>query len=825
MSWFPNTPNQQEGAHSPASLAVPADQLRTLVNPAGLGFLTTDELQPTTEPIGQERAMDALRFGASIDEPDFHLFVVGPPGLGKSTAVRDFLEKKAAGEPTPQDWVYVHNFETFYKPRAIALPQGRARRLRDVMLRCIDELRASLPALFEGEDYQERRRTIEGEFRNSQQEALDAINKKAEGESLAIFRTPAGFAIAPTQNGEVVKPEVYKDLPEPARKGIEDKIQEIQSELEEVLQRLPKWEKEKRARISALNEELAELVVSSALADARAEFADVEAVKAYLDAIERDLIQNAALFIRQETPQDQEQLVTPQPVETLRDARFRRYRVNVLVSAEPNAKGAPIVDEQNPTLGNLLGRMEYQPQLGTLTTDFLLIKGGALHKANGGYLLIDARKVLMQPFAWEALKRALRAEQIAIEHPAESAGLVSTVTLDPDPIPLKMKVILFGDRQLYYLLSALDPEFPRLFKVQAEFDETVDREQESTRAYARLLASIAKQNKLKPVDAAGVARMIEESIRLAADTEKLSIEVGVLSDILREADFWASDRGASVIAAVDVQRAIDKRDRRADRIREQSQEYIARNIILVDSEGEKVGQINGLTVAQLGNFAFGRPARITARVHLGSGRVTDIEREVALGGPLHSKGVMILWGFLASNFAQKVPLALAASLVFEQSYGGVDGDSASSAELYALLSALSGVPIRQSFAVTGSVNQMGEVQAIGGVNEKIEGFFDICKQRGLTGKQGVLIPQSNVVNLMLKKEVVEAVSEGRFAIYAVRTISEGIEILTGVPAGERQDDGSYPPGTIYRKVEERLVQFANARKAFSPSLGGEEKTV
>ncbi len=819
-------PNPDDKALLSKPHAVPAERLCRRVSPSDLGFHTTDELEPTAEPVGQERAMGALRFGATIDEPDFNIFVVGPAGLGKVTAVRGYLEKKAANEPKPMDWVYVHNFDTASKPRAIAMPQGRAPRLRDAMVRILDELRASLPALFEGEDYQERRRAIEAEIREAQREALDVLSKKAEAENLTVFRTPAGLAIAPTEKGEVIKPEAYKDLPEERRKEIEDRIQEVQSEIEGVLQRLPRWEKEKRAKINALNEELAELVVTSTLADTRAEFSDLPEVAAYLDAVQRDLVLNVGLFLRKDTEKDKDQVVAQPPVETLRDGRLRRYRVNVLVSSGPGRIGAPIVEEQNPTLGNLLGRTEYVPQQGAPTTDFLLIKGGALHRANGGYLLLDARKLLAQPLAWDALKRTIRAEEISVERPVETFNLVNTVTLDPDPIPLKVRVVLFGDRELYYVLSAFDPEFPQLFKVQGEFDETVERRDENIRAYARMLASLAKKRKLRAIDAGGVARLIEEGSRLAGDSEKLSIEVGLLSDIVREADFWAGERGAGVVGANDVQRAMDERERRADRIRERVQEAIARDILLIDTDGEKVGQINGLTVLHLGHFAFGRPARITASVRLGAGRVTDIEREVELGGPIHSKGVMILWGFLAGRFARDVPLALAASLVFEQTYAGVEGDSASSAELYALLSALADAPISQSYAVTGSVNQMGEVQSIGGVNEKIEGFYDVCKQRGLTGRQGVLIPQANVANLMLKDEVVQAVRDGKFTVHAVKTVDEGIEILTGIPAGERGPDGRFPEGSINARVEERLLSFARARKAFGERLdSGEEPQV
>jgi lon-related putative ATP-dependent protease len=493
--------------------------------------------------------------------------------------------------------------------------------------------------------------------------------------------------------------------------------------------------------------------------------------------------------------------------------------VNVIVGNGESFPGAPAIEEINPTYGNLIGRIEHIAQMGALVTDFLLIKPGTLHKANGGYLLIDARKLLLSPYAWEALKRTIKAREIRIEQPLESLGLITTQTLDPEPIPLDVKVVLFGDRELYYLLAAFDPDFRGLFKVQADFDDTISWSDENNLAYARVIASIVEKYKLKPVDASGVARVIEEGARLADDREKLSIEIGRISDLIREADYWSSMAAREVTTREDVERAIKEGIERASRVRDRAQEIIERDIVFIDTDGAKVGQINGLSVIQIGTFSFGRPSRITARVRMGQGRVVDIEREVKLGGPLHSKGVMILWGYLAGRYAEDVPLALAATLVFEQSYGGVDGDSASSTELYALLSALSEVPVKQGFAVTGSVNQKGEVQAIGGVNEKIEGFFDICKARGLTGNQGVLIPKANVQHLMLREDVVEAVREGKFAIHAVSHVDEGIEILTGIKAGERGEDGQFPPGSVNRLVEDKLKAFAERAKAFGRSRG------
>jgi predicted ATP-dependent protease len=802
---------------SSRSNVVPIDKLRRAVDANRLGFQSTADLDPALGLIGQERAQKAIQFGVSIKQPDFNLFVIGPPESGKSTAVQAYLDTKVSAEASPSDWIYVNNFKDSDKPKAIALPQGRAEPFAKAVLAAIDELKITVPALFEGDDYQLRHRAIDEEFRGQQEKALEALSEKAKGEGIAVLRTPTGFAMAPLHEGKVIKPEVFEGLTEEARKAIEAKIETLQKELTDVLEQMPRMQKDHRTRIQALNEQVADNAMREAIADVEQGFADLPTIVEHLAAVKADLIRNVAIFVS--SGEEQEQMVN-RVVETARDARFRRYLVNVMVANGKHGPGAPVIEENNPTHANLMGRVEHIAQMGALVTDFLLIKPGSLHQANGGYLLIDARKLLTSPYAWEALKRALKSRTIEIETPMESIGLISTKSLTPDPIPLNIKVILFGDARLYYMLAQYEPDFPRLFKVQADFDDTIDHVDANHLQYGRLIASICKLHGLKPVDAGGVARLIEEGSRLAEDSEKLSIEIGKLADIVREADHYAGEAGGSLITRAHIASAIDEQTQRADRARDKSEESFARDIILLDTSGAKVGQINGLSVLSLGTFAFGRPSRITARVRLGSGRVTDIERETEMGGPSHSKGVMILWGFLAGRYAQDVPLALSASLSFEQSYGGVDGDSASSTELYALLSALSGVPIKQCFAVTGSVNQLGEVQAIGGANQKIEGYFDVCRMRGLDGTQGVLIPKSNVQHLMLREDVVEAVRAGKFTIHAVGTIDDGIEILTGMAAGERGKDGAFPKDTINRLVEDRLRSFAESARNFA---GGKSK--
>jgi predicted ATP-dependent protease len=793
----------------------PSDLRRTF-DAKKLGFKTTAEIKPAAALIGQERALKAIEFGTSIKAADFNVFVLGPRASGKTTAVKVHLAEVASAARAPDDWVYVNNFEDANRPKALRLPAGRARRLARAMIAALDELRGTLPAAFETEDYQARRRAIEEEFRSTQEQALEALNQKAAGQNIAILRTPMGFAMAPMHDGKVVKPEVFNALPERMRREVQERIEALQKELEETLAQVPKADKLRRTRIAELNEEVSRVAVRDALDEVKAAFSDLPPIGTHLADVERDLISYAGMFVVEGS---EEGAALKAPLDTTRDPRFRRYMVNVMVGSEDGDGGAPVYEESNPTYANLLGRIEHIAQMGALLTDFLLIKPGALHRANGGYLLVDARKLLISPFAWEGLKRALKAGRIMVESPAETLGLISTQTVDPEPIPLEIKIVLLGERELYYLMSQLDSEFLRLFKVQADFNDTIARGKEDDSGYPGLVASVVATHNLKPIDAEGVARLIDEGARMASDKDRLSLEVGRIADLVREADHWATEAGRKVTGAEDVARAVEEQTRRASRLRDRVREAIERGIVLVDTDGAKVGQVNGLSVIDPGDLAFGRPSRITARVRLGPGRVTDIERESKLGGPLHSKGVMILWGYLAGRFAQDVPLALAASLVFEQSYAAVEGDSASSAELYALLSALAETPILQGLAVTGSVNQWGGLQAVGGVNEKIEGFFDLCEARGLSGKQGVVIPRANVQHLMLRPDIVAAAKDNWFAVYAASTIDQGIEILTGVAAGERGADGLFPAGTINRLVEDKLRLFADRARRFSGEKG------
>ena len=790
-------------------------------DPEQFQFETTAELDDLEGIIGQARAVEAVEFGTAIRREGYNLFSLGPSGTGKFKIVRDFLMQKAASEPIPPDWCYVNNFDDPQKPRAVQLPPGQGMGLRQDMERLVEELRSTIPAAFESEDYRTRKQVIEEEVKEHHEKAFDALRRQAQEKGIALVRTPGGLVFAPMQKGEVMSPEDFQRLAEADRERIDKEITALQQQLQASLRQAPQWERSGREKLKALNREVAIFAVGHLIEELRKKYTAIPPVVEFLNVVQQDVIENVEAFLNPPESPLSALAGVPQSQSPKNLPFFRRYLVNVVVDHSEN-KGAPVVYEDNPTYQNLVGQVEYMAQMGALSTDFGLIRPGALHQANGGYLMLDAARVLSQPYAWEGLKRALRSSEIRIESLGQALSLISTASLEPEPIPLNVKVILLGERMLYYLLSQHDSEFNELFKVAVDFEEQVDRSPANDLLYAKLIGRLARQEKLLPFDRGGVARVIEDSARFTGDAEKLSLHNRTLSDLLREADYWARKAGGNVVAAGDVQRAIDAQVRRASRVRERFREEILRGTLLIDTEGAKVGQVNGLSVVQPGRFAFGHPSRITARVRLGRGEVVDIEREVELSGPIHSKGVLILSAFLGARYSSDRPLSLSASLVFEQSYSGVEGDSASSAELYALLSALAETPIKQSLAVTGSVNQRGEVQAIGGVNEKIEGFFDLCQARGLTGEQGVLIPASNVKHLMLRRDVVEAVEAGKFHVYPVETIDQGIALLTGLEAGERDLEGNFPEGSVNHRVEDRLIALAEKRRAFgqpSPSRG------
>jgi lon-related putative ATP-dependent protease len=785
---------------------------------SALAFETTADLRELDEVIGQDRAVSAIRFGMGIRHAGYNLFALGPPGVGKHSVVLDFVRAKAREQPRPDAFCYVNNFGQGHRPKALRLPSGRAVDLARDMAHLVEELRTTIPAAFESEDFRSRRQEIEEELRDHQEQVVTALQGRAEEKGIALIRTPGGLAFAPLRDGEVLAPDEFHKLPKDEQAKISSDVEELQEELRKTLDQMPQWKRTARDRLKELTRAITMGAVGHSIEELLRKWSDLSDVVAYLEAVRADLVDNADQFLESEG-RPEKLLAAAMPDA---DQGLRRYRVNVLVDHDDEV-GAPVIYEDHPTYLNLVGRVEHRAQFGALVTDFNLIKPGALHRANGGYLVLDVRRLLQHPYAWEGLKRALRSREIRIESLEQMLSLASTVSLDPEPVALDVKVVLIGDRMLYYLIAQLDPDVDDLFKVVVDFEEDMDRDADAPAMYARLVATIVRREGLLPFHRDAVARVIERSGRMTGDSLKLSTSVRSVGDLLRESDFWAHEAGSDVVRETHVQRALLAQRERAWRIRDRVHEGIERGLQLIDVVGERTGQVNGLAVIALGHHPFGRPTRITARVRMGNGEVVDIERKVELGGALHSKGVLILNGYIAGTYAAEQPLSLWASLVFEQSYGGVDGDSASSAELYALLSALADAPLRQSIAVTGSVDQHGRVQAIGGVNEKIEGFFDVCRSRGLTGHQGVAIPASNVQHLMLADEVIEAVREGRFHVWPIETVTQGIELLTGVKAGERGTDGRFPEGTINARIEEKLRAYVEARKKIAAGgKGGEE---
>lgn len=776
-------------------------------------FVTTAELENAGDIIGQPRAVAAIRFGIGIQHEGFNLFVLGPNGVGKHTAVNQFLTLRTPTEPTPDDWCYLNNFKEPHKPCALCLPAGQGVKLRQDMAQLIEDLLTLVPATLNSDEYNAQKKAIVNELKAREVRSLKELEEEAKAHDIAVVSTPTGFAFAPLKDGEVMSPDAFMQLKPGEQQEIEAKISELQASLQKIIHRAPQWQRNTQNKLKELQEETAAGAITPLFDELAQEYESLPDVLAYFETVQRDIVANVSDFIES----DRESLaaligiVSSGPPQK---AIVTRYQVNVVVD-NSQITGAPAIFEDQPTYQNLVGRVEHVSQMGALLTDFTLIKAGALHRANGGYLILDARKLLLQPYAWEGLKRALRARQVHIESLGQIFSTISTVSLEPEPIPLQVKVILTGERQLYYLLCAYDPDFRELFKVAADFENEMARDEANTQAYAGLIADLARKEKLRHFDREAVARVIEHSSRLAADAAKLTTHMQSISDLLRESDYWAGEAGRAFVTRPDVQKALDAQVYRSSRIHERLQEAILRDTILIDTDGTAVGQVNGLSVVMLDDYAFGRPNRITARIRLGKGEVVDIERQVELGGPIHSKGVMILAGFLGARYALERPLSLSATLVFEQSYSGVEGDSASSAELYALLSALADLPLKQALAVTGSVNQHGQVQAVGGVNEKIEGFFDVCQARGLTGDQGVLIPAANVKHLMLHSKVIEAVAARKFHIYPVLTIDQGVELLTGVAAGELDEVGNYPADSVNGRIVARLTSLAEKARAFA----------
>lgn len=771
----------------------------------------TDTRLATLSYLGQQRAVEALRFGIQVDRPGYNVFVLGPIGSHRHTLARELAEARAREKHAPDDWCYANNFADPERPRALRLPAGRGAEFRDDMAAAVEDVRIAIPAAFEGDDYRNQLKAIEAEIQAEIEQLWKEIRDKAAREDIAVLQTPTGYVLAPMSEGKVVDDKDFEKLPKDKRRAIKAAIQMLSEELQARIESLPKLRKKQHERIRALDQEVAAHTIAVLVRELKNKYAAIPDVADYLEAAQKDIIENAQEFRESAEPalpflrQDSASLLAT-------------YEINLVANNAPDSP-APVIYEPNPSYPNLVGKIEHRAEMGALLTDFRMVRGGALLQANGGYLVLDAHRILGRPFAWDALKQALYTKQLRIESPADTLGFVSTTTLKPEPIPLDVKVVLVGERWLYYLLSVYDREFGSLFKVAADFDDDMKRTPDNVGAYAELVMQRASELELLSFDTSAIQRVIEQRARQADDSERLSMNIQSLDDLLVEADHWARERAAKDVAAADVVEAIERKKKRLSRVQSRIIDAIQRQTLLIDTSGNCVGQVNGLSVVDLGDYRFGHPVRITATTRVGTGDVVDIEREVELGGAIHSKGVMILSSALSTRYSRDVPLSLHGSIVFEQSYGGVDGDSASVAEFCALLSSIADLPIHQSIACTGSINQLGRVQAVGGINEKIEGFFDICSQRGLDGSHGVLIPADNVKHLMLREDVVAAVEEGRFNVYAVHRIDEAIEILTGQAAGERGADGRFAEGTANRRVEDRLVEFAKRRKQFTETAG------
>lgn len=772
-------------------------------------FEVTSELPSLDLLSGHERAREALAFGTAIRSDGFNLFVLGQPGHGMHSLVGRFLEERSRGEAPPPDWGYLYNFDDPSVPLFLQLPPGMGRQLRRDIEALVDELRGAIPAVFESEEYQNRLQELKQAMGERQRDAIEAVRREAREQGVLLLSTPNGFTFAPAgEDDKMMSPEDYETLPKEERDRIEHTVEILQRKLTQAIRRMPKLAKELREQIVALNEEVMQSAIGAPLAELEERYAGEEGIQAHLASIREAILAHVDAFLSDEPE------IPPEAV-------FSRFHLNLIVD-NADTQGAPVIYQDLPGHQHLVGRIEHHVHNGTLLTDYSLIRAGALHRANGGYLVLDVRAVLTQPGAWETLKRILRAGEIRTESLEQAYGLISTVTLEPQPIPLDVKIVLLGERLLYYLLCEHDPEFLELFKVQVDLEDELPRSEANLALYARMVATLARESALRPLDRSGVAATIERASRLADDQQRLTARHRDLNDLLQEADHWASLEEATVITRAHVEKAVAQQLHRAGRLRERSHEQITRGTVMIATEGSTVGQVNGLSVLALGDFAFGQPTRITATARPGSGQVVDIEREARLGGRLHTKAVMILSRFLASRYAPDVPLSLSASLAFEQSYGGIEGDSASVAEVCALVSAIARVPLAQGFAVTGSINQHGEVQAVGGVNEKIEGFFDVCRARGELSGQAAILPAANVEHLMLKAEVRAAMAAGTFRVFAVRHVDEALALLTGEAPGEPGADGQFPAESINGRVQARLAAFREAVKAARGGDGDEK---
>lgn len=790
------------------SFRVPVDRLTRRCDAGDLGFETTDEVEPLEGTIGQERAISALELGLDIDADGFNLFIAGPSGTGRNTALRAHVERIALEKPVPPDWGYVYNFQDPAHPVAISLPCGMFRRLRQQMDELIDTCRRDIPKAFESDDYTHRIEDVAKAVRSRRQAVTDEMESAANAQGFTLIQGPAGVSPVPLKGNRPMSQEEFSTLPADLHDALRLKAETVQHAVNHGLAEMRRLSKEAAEQTRQVDRDLVLFTLTPIVDELQKEYAGHEPVVTYLDRVEADLVESLEIFKSEEGPPSAGAASQGAPRD---EDPFVRYRLNDLVD-NTVCVGAPVIFEYSPTYYNLFGRIDYRARYGTLATDHLMIKAGTLHEANGGYLVLQARDLLANRLSWEALKRTLRSKQIRIENIGEQHSPLPSTTLRPQPIPFDAKVVIVGSRSTLRVLQAYDEDFPRLFRVTAEFDHLMDRTDRNIASYAAFVSARCRESGLRPFHNTAVARVIDHSSRLVESQDKLTTRFIDVSNLLTEADYWAGEAAADVVMGVHVERAIEQSEYRVSLTEDRLRERMEDNTIHISTRGKAVGQVNGLAVLSSGSHAFGKPSRITARVSVGRGQVLNVERETKLSGRIHDKGFMILKGYLQGQYGIDKPLSMSASIGFEQTYNEVDGDSASSAELYALISALARLPIDQALAVTGSVNQTGEVQAIGGATPKIEGFFDLCQARGLTGGQGVLVPEDNVKNLMLRDEVVEAVRSGRFHVYAVSSVDQGIELLTGVAAGQRDGDGSYPEGTVHSLVEQRLRELAKRRR-------------
>lgn len=816
-------PAQPSGASN--SNRLPVSALYKYCDPQSLKFNNTDDLPDLEVVIGQPRAIRALDLGSEVTGPGYNTFVLGLPGSGRTTLSREYLDRKAADLPAPQDWCYVNNFDNPRQPKALSLPAGQGQLFVKDISELISTCEREIARTFESKEYRQEHDRLVNELKKKQEAEFVRLQEHVEKFSFVIVRTTFGFVLVPAAEGKPLKPEDVEKLSIDQRAKLEQVQARLSQEVEKSIKFIRELEKQAAERLTELDERTVIFLLKPMLEAIKSNYADLPAVLDHLEAIKVDVITHANQFRLKESEEASQELAGI----LARKEWARRYEINLLVD-NSQLKGAPVVIESHPSYPNLLGRIEHEVVMGGSRTDFTMIRAGALHRANGGYLVIPARDLLINAYAWEGLKRTLRDGEIRIIELSQQLGLLSTVTLEPEPVPLNLKVVLVGTPMLYYLLRAHDEDFAKLFKVRAEFATTMDRTPDTEHEYGLFVKSVVVDNKLPAFDRTAIARIIEFSSRLAEEQGKLSTRFGKIADLVREAAYWARKTDSNTIekeqavkfmvTATSVQRAIDESIYRSNLVEERIQEMIEDETLLISVTGSATGQVNALSVALLGDYAFGRPTRLTAAAYPGKGGVVDIERQAKLGGPIHTKGILILSGLLGARYGQKRPLGISASLTFEQSYDEVEGDSASAAEFYALLSAISEIPLRQDRAITGSINQRGQIQAIGGVNEKIEGFFSTCKALGLTGQQGVIIPVGNVKHLMLNEEVLKAVKQDQFHIWAIQNFEQGVSLLTGYGVGDRQADGSYPEGSFNQAVMHRLSEFA---QHMEPSTKEEEK--